>query len=206
MDGIFFYWISWIVWVSIMFFIPKTVPFRFDVLFHLLAIMVLFGYTLEFFSFTVHLSGIYLMLILCVYVRKQPLLKILELITGSFIVTLAYASFQLFSILDPIWLFLKAPYLLCIFLNYLALILFKNWKQRLFVLAVGMILGDLVYSSLLYSHSMPYETLADAWHDHAVIVLGGAALWRVIELIIRYFFSLSQARFLTKERKGNFFQ
>ena len=57
MDGILFYWISWIVWVIVMYFIPKTVPFRFDFLFHLLAVMVLAGYNLEVSLLSIHMSG-----------------------------------------------------------------------------------------------------------------------------------------------------
>lgn len=206
MDGVFFYWVSWLVWISVMFFIPNTVAYRFDFLFHLLATMILVGYTLEFSSYTVHISGIYLFLILCIYMRKLSLMKTLEVVIGSIIVALAYASFQLFSLLDPIWLILKAPYLLCILLNYLILMLFKDWKRRMSVLLVGMILGDIVYSGLLHFHSLNHVALSYAWHDHVVMVLTTNALWRVLELLSGYFFSLSQARFFSKERKENYTQ
>ncbi|MDO7488267.1 hypothetical protein ACIQYG_16705 [Peribacillus sp. NPDC096622] len=206
MDGIIFYWISWIVWVIVMYFIPKTVPFRFDFLFHLLAVMVLAGYKLEVPLVSVHLSGPYLFLILCVYIRKKSIIKMMELISGSLIITLAYASFQLFSLLDPIWLIMKPSYLLCIFLNYLILLLFKNWKHRLFVLLIGMLMGDIIYSGLLAYHSLPYVALAYAWHDNAVLVLGANILWRMLELVGQYIYSISQSRFLSKQGKENFNQ
>ena len=206
MDGVFFYWVSWLVWISVMFFIPNTVAYRFDFLFHMLVTMILVGYTLEFSSFIVHISGIYLFLVLCVYMRKLSLMKTLEVVIGSIIVALAYASFQLFSLLDPIWLILKAPYLLCILLNYLILMLFKDWKRRMSVLLIGMILGEILYSGLLYLHSLDHVALSYAWHDHVVMVLTTNALWRVLELLSGYFFSLSQARFFSKERKENYTQ
>ncbi|MFJ7745998.1 hypothetical protein [Peribacillus sp. NPDC097295] len=206
MDGIFFYWVSWIVWICVVFFIPNTVAYRFDFLFHLLATMVLVGFTLEISSFTVHISGIYLFLILCVYMRKLSFMKTLDVVIGSIIVALAYASFQLFSLLDPIWLIIKAPYLLCMLLNYLILMLFKDWKRRMSVLLLGMILGDIVYSSLLHFHSLNHEALSYEWHDHAVMVLSTNALWRVLELLSGYLFSLSQTRFLSKEGKENYTQ
>ncbi|MFU2017186.1 hypothetical protein ACM6Q7_19375 [Peribacillus butanolivorans] len=206
MDGILFYWMSWIVWVIVMYFIPKTVPFRFDFLFHLLAVMVLAGYNLEVSLLSIHMSGLYLIFILCVYIRKQSIIKIIELISGCLIITLAYASFQLFSMLDPIWLIMKPSYLLCIFLNYLILILFKNWKHRLFVLLVGLIMGDLVYSGLLVYHSLSYEALTYAWHDNTVLILCANVVWRLLELMSRYIFLSSQSRLLSKQRKGNFNQ
>ncbi|MFF2286482.1 YphA family membrane protein [Peribacillus butanolivorans] len=206
MDGILFYWMSWIVWVIVMYFIPKTVPFRFDFLFHLLAVMVLAGYNLEVSLLSIHMSGLYLIFILCVYIRKESIIKIIELISGCLIITLAYASFQLFSMLDPIWLIMKPSYLLCIFLNYLILLLFKNWKHRLFVLLVGLIMGDLVYSGLLVYHSLFYEALTYAWHDNAVLILCANIVWRLLELMSRYIISSSQSRFLSKQRKGNFNQ
>ncbi|MGE7601419.1 YphA family membrane protein [Peribacillus sp. NPDC097675] len=204
MDGVFFYWVSWLVWISIMFFIPNTVAYRFDYLFHLLATMVLVGYTLEISPLTIHLSGIYLFFILCIYMRKLSLMKTIEVVIGSLIIALAYASFQLFSLLDPIWLILKAPYLLCILLNYVILMLFKDWKRRMSVLLIGMILGDIVYTSLLQFHSFNYVALSYAWHDQAVLVLAANALWRALELLSGYF--LSQTRFLSKERKEHYTQ
>jgi hypothetical protein len=216
MDGIIFYWISWIVWVIVMYFIPKTVPFRFDFLFHLLAVMVLASYKLEAPLISMHMSGPYLFFILCVYIRKKSMIKMMELIIGSLIITLAYASFQLFSLLDPIWLIMKPSYLLCIFLNYLILLLFKNWKHRLFVLLIGMLMGDIIYSGLLAYHSLPYVALAYhslpyvalayAWHDNAVLVLGANILWRMLELVGQYIYSISQSRFLSKQGKENFNQ
>ncbi|MDQ7863358.1 hypothetical protein RCO48_27010 [Peribacillus frigoritolerans] len=58
--------------------------------------MVLAGYKLEAPLVSVHLSGPYLFFILCVYIRKKSIIKMMELISGSLIITLAYASFQLF--------------------------------------------------------------------------------------------------------------
>ncbi|WP_285766243.1 hypothetical protein [Peribacillus sp. SI8-4] len=206
MEGILFYWMSWIVWVIVMFFIQKTVPYRFDFLFHLLAVMILAGYKLEISLLSVHLSGIYLFFILCVYIREHSFLKILELISGCLIVTLAYASFQLFALLDPIWLFIKPSYLLCLFLNYLILLLFKNWKHRLLTLLIGLILGDIVYSILLVYHSLPYVALTYAWHDDAALILGANILWRMLELVGHYIYLASQSKFLSKQRKENFNQ
>ncbi|MGE7759437.1 YphA family membrane protein [Peribacillus sp. NPDC097895] len=206
MDGILFYWMSWIVWVIVMFFIPKTVPFRFDFLFHLLAVMVLAGYKLEVSLLSVQLSGLYLLFILCVYIRKLSIIKLMELICGSLIITLAYASFQLFSLLDPIWLIMKPSYLMCIFLNYLILLLFKNWKHRLFVLLIGLIMGDIIYSGLLVYHSLPYAALTYAWHDDAVLILGSNILWRILELVGQYIYLSSQSRVISKQRKENFNQ
>ncbi|PJN89992.1 YphA family membrane protein [Bacillus sp. mrc49] len=206
MDGILFYWLSWIVWVIVMFFIPKTVPYRFDFLFHLLAVMLLAGYKLEISLLSMHVSGLYLFLILCVYIRKQSIFKIMELISGCLIVTLAYASFQLFSLLDPIWLIINPSYLLCLFLNYLILLLFKNWKHRLFALLIGLIMGDIIYSVLLVYHSFPYVALAFAWHDDAALILGANVLWRMLELVGQYIYAASQSRFLSKQRKENFNQ
>jgi hypothetical protein len=95
---------------------------------------------------------------------------------------------------------------LCIFLNYLILLLFKNWKHRLFVLLIGMLLGDIIYSGLLAYHSLPYVALAYAWHDNAVLVLGANILWRMLELVGQYIYTISHSRFLSKQGKENFNQ
>ena len=202
MDGIFTYWILWMAWVCVMFFVPKAVPVRFSLLFHLLAVMVLCRYKLMIYSFSVQLSGLYLFGLMCMWLRKYSLLKTVGIILNCFLLAIAYASFQLFALLDPIWVMMKPVYLQCIFMNYLIFLLVKDWKLRLMVLMVGMIVGDLVYGGLLTYQLLPYVSLSFAWHDVTAMVIITQLLWSFVEYVSKLFYRQTQMHFLLKEKQG----
>ena len=201
MEGLFFYWIFWIAWVIVMFFVPKRVSFRFFFLFQLLAIMVFSRYILNIYSLSIQLSGLYMFFIMCILIRKYPLFKIVKVILHSFIISMAYASFQLFVLLDPIWVMMKPEYLQCLLLNYLVLLLTKEWRIRMIVLTIGMIIGDLVYGGVLTYQLLPYVSLSFSWHDAMVLVLIVQLIWSYLEFTSKWLYNLSQNKWLSKNRR-----
>lgn len=201
MDGLFFYWILWIAWVFTMFFIPKTVPVRFSLLFHFLAIMILARYKLTVFSCSMQLSGLYMYGVVCVAIRKWSLMNLLRLVINSILIALAYAIFQLFVLLDPIWVMIKPEYLLCLFMNYLVLLLVKDWKNRVSVLLLGMLQGDLLYGGLLTYQSLPYISLSFTWHDATALVLVVQLLWTFLELMSKQMYRQTQNRYFLENKE-----
>lgn len=202
MDGLFFYWVIWMAWVCIMFFVSKKVSYRFILLFHLLAVIVLSRYILTIYSFSIQLSGIYLFVIMCIMIRKYSFYKIVGVILNTFIVAMGYASFQFFVLLDPIWVMMEPSYLQCLFMNYLVLLLAKNWRMRLLVLQLGMITGDLVYGGVLTYQNLPYISLSFSWHDAITMVLIVQLLWSYLEFVTKWLYKQSQIRFFAKNRKN----
>ena len=201
MEGLFFYWICWIAWVIIMFFVPKQVSFRFFLLFQILAVMVCSRYILIIYSLSIQLSGLYMFLIMCILIRKYPLFNIMKVILNSFIISMAYASFQLFVLLDPLWVMMQPKYLQCLLLNYLVLLLTKDWRTRLIVLIIGMIIGDLLYGGVLTYQLLPYVSLSFSWHDEMVLVLIVQLIWSYLEFTSKWLIRLSQNKWLSKNRR-----
>lgn len=171
MDGLFFYWVIWMAWVCMMFFVPKSVPFRVLVLFHLLVVMVLARYIVTIDSFSMQVSGVYIFGVVCVMIRKHSIMKLSVFVCYCILMALAYASFYLFVLLDPVWVMIKPVYMLCVLMNYLAWLLMKEWKGRLVVLVTGMLLGDMLYAGLLTAQFLPYVSLSFAWHDTLALVM-----------------------------------
>jgi hypothetical protein len=202
LDGVFFYWIFWIAWVCMMFFVPKMVSIRFSLLFHLLAVMVLSRYIVSIYFFSVQLSGLYMFFVGCIMIRKYSFFKTLVVIMNCFLIAMAYASFQLFMLLDPIWVIVKPIYLQCFFLNYLVNLLVKDWRSRALVLMLGMIVGDLVYGGLLTYKALSYVSLSFAWHDAFVTVLIVQLFWALLEYISKVIYRQTQHRFLLKEKQS----
>lgn len=139
--------------------------------------------------------------IICITIRKYSLLKIVGVIVNSFLVALAYASFQLFVLLDPIWVMMEPVYLQGLFINYLVLLLSKDWKIRVLVLILGMIIGDIVYGGVLTYQSLPYVSLSFSWHDAIMLVLIIQLLWSYLEYVSKWLFRQSQKRWLSKTRR-----
>lgn len=202
MAGLFFYWIFWIAWVCTMFFVSKMVSYRFSLLFHLLAVIVFSRYIVTIYSFSIQLSGLYMFFIMCIIIRKYSLPKIIGVILNSFILAMAYASFQLFVLLDPIWVMMKPVYLQCLFMNYLVILLAKDWRMRVLFLLLGMIIGDLVYGGVLTNQMLPYVSLSFPWHDAIAMVLIVQLLWSYLEFVSKWLYKQSQNRWLTKNKRG----
>jgi hypothetical protein len=185
MDGLFFYWILWMAWIIFMFFIPKTYQFRFGIMFHLLAVMVLAAYELNIYRYVINISAIYLVIVSCFYMRNLSLWRTIECIICSFIIALGSASFQLYAMLDPVWLIIKADWMLGILINYLAVILFHDWKLRFGALLIGMIIGETIFSGILLLNSLPYKAGSYAWLDTAVLALAINLAWASLEYVSR---------------------
>src|ERR1700730_2792900 len=103
MDGLFFYWVMWMAWVFVMFFIPGKAAFRYALLFHILATIYLSFYELHIKDYSFNGASIYVLANVLFYHRHLPFLKVLYFILGSIILSLGYTSFQMFAMLDPVW-------------------------------------------------------------------------------------------------------
>lgn len=186
MDGLFFYWILWMAWVIFMFFVPNTYQHRYAILFHLLAVIFLAAYELKVYRYVMNLSSIYLFIVCSFYIRSLSLFKTIAFILSCFIISLGYASFQIFSLVDPIWVIFKAEWMLGILLNYLVIILFRDWKMRIVALLIGMIIGDSIYAALLRFNYIPYTAGSYVWMDMAVLILLLNFIWVSLEFTSRF--------------------
>ncbi|RFU65552.1 YphA family membrane protein [Peribacillus glennii] len=185
MDGNFFYWILWIVWVVFMFFVPDTYQPRYAILLHLLAVMCLAAYELQIYHYAINISFVYLFIICCFYIRNLTFVKTIGFIFGCLIISLCYATVQLFALLDPIWVVVRIEWMMGILMNYLAIILFDEWKLRIFALINGMIIGDSLYAGTLSFNNIPYSAGTYAWMDMAALILLMHVAWVFFEFASR---------------------
>lgn len=186
MDGLFFYWILWMAWVIFMFFVPNTYEHRYAILFHLLTVMFLAAYELHIYSYIMNLSSIYVFIVCSFYIRGLSLYKTIAFILSCLIISLGYASFHMFALLDPIWVIFKAEWMLGFLLNYLAIILYQDWKMRIVALLIGMIIGDSIYAALLRFNYIPYTAGSYVWLDMAVFILLLNFIWVLFEFTSRF--------------------
>ncbi|WP_419881221.1 hypothetical protein ACN6MY_16820 [Peribacillus sp. B-H-3] len=184
MEGLLFYWMAWMSWVVVMFFMPKTIKFRFVLLFHILSVISLAGYQLDVQRYSINTAAIYLFAVICASIRNKTLSNQINFICACVILALAYSSLEMFALLDPVWVIFSKTAMLAILINYAAILLIKDWKMRILSIILGLVLGDCLYAAVLYHIGMPYPAASFEWLDKAAVIIGAGLSWVLMETVI----------------------
>ncbi len=201
MEGLLFYWITWIAWVVVMFFFSKTQVLRFPLLVHLLAVMGIAGYILHIGRYSIGFAGIYLLFVVLIYHRRLSLYQFAYFMLSCLIIALGYASFQLFALLDPLWVFVNPTWLAALLLHFLTLFLYKSWKQRISSILVGMILGDGIYMITMVHNSLPYTAVSYILLDMMTISVSASLFWSGLEWLSVFAMNYMQSKFQTGQKQ-----
>jgi hypothetical protein len=138
-------------------------------------------------KFEINLSGIVL-IVYCYTALSGEKKKIISyLFICSFIVTIAYVTFHLFEIFDPVWLILKKEWMMGICLGYLAILLQKTLKGRLLIIISGTLQGEILYAYILSEYEFPYQISSFAYLDACALTVALLLGWSFVEFISAYF-------------------
>lgn len=178
-EGIYFYWISWIFWVVVTFFMSKSLKRTFFSFWILLAITLTNIYLNV--SFTeVSLAFIIILLGGFVLFTRLPY-RIFHLF-ATFTLMVGYSGFLIWESQAPVWLFMPRLILLPILLIILICILTTEFYHRLAIAIIGISCGEFLFGFLLSSYYIPHLVGEKTFFDLLVIVL---FLLFIIELINR---------------------
>ncbi|MBP3039166.1 hypothetical protein J9303_06580 [Bacillaceae bacterium Marseille-Q3522] len=201
MEGIFFYWLTWSFWIITTFFLNKRNPYRFGLSFSLLCLICLSPYTINVYGINVSCSSLFTLTITYLYVAIFQVKKVISFIVGTGILMLAYFSFLLFEIYDPIWVIFKREWLLAGLFTLLVMTLQKQLKIRVMMIIQAYIQGDILFAGLLQTYSMPYAAGSAALMDVIMITSGSllavAGLHRFIEKTGKLINSLEKGKHKT---------
>lgn len=184
MEGLYFYWLAWIGWVWTTFFMNKNNPLRLKMAVILLAVILAAPYTVDVFIFEMHLSAVAIALFIFLETRRKKTGSFLYLFLTSFIIMLAYTSFLMFELFDPIWVLFDRKIMLGAAGFYLAVLLHKERQDRILALISGFLQGDLLFSAILWKFNFPYAAASMAFMDLLFISLGLLLAWSAIESMI----------------------
>lgn len=186
MEGIIFYWFSWLGWVYITFSLRKNHPNRIKLAFALLMMIICSNRFLSIFGFHVNIA--FILLICFVYAGMIKLKKrqLLFLMISAFIVSLIYVSFQLVAMFDPIWILFKKEWMLSFVLSYVTILFYKKPGLRIYTVLSGVIQGEFLYSLILYKKYFEHEIGSLAFLDICAISLMFIVCWRIFEMIMYY--------------------
>lgn len=201
MQGFLFYWVAWIAWVVIMFFFSKKQLYRFQLLFHLLAVMAIASYIFHIGRYSFGFAGIYLLFVVLVYQRRLSVYQFAYFMLSCLIIALGFASFQLFTLLDPLWVFINPTWFAALALHFLTLFLYKSWKKRICSILVGMILGDGIYMIILVHNSLPYTAISYILLDMMTISVSASLFWSGLEWLSVFAMNYMQSKFQAGQKQ-----
>lgn len=155
-EGFSFYWLFWMFWTMSTFFMRKSAR-RWKLSMWLLVAIILSLNSVKLFHIEISMTCLFMLFTAYMMIAKEKKKVMCFIIISSFIVMLAYVSFHLFELVDPVWLMIDRKWMLSILLTYLVVILHNGFYQRMVALLCGMVHGDVVYSLVILKYSLRYE-------------------------------------------------
>lgn len=181
MEGLYFYWLGWLGWIWATFFMDKKNPLRMKMAVWLMATIIAAPFNISLFFFDINLSAFILALFLFIETRAKSTVAFLNLFTSSFIIMLAYASFLLYELYDPVWVLFDRRIMIAAGGVYLVLLLQKKTGNRNLALAAGFLQGEILYSAIMGHFRFPYQASSLAFLDVLIISMAVLHAWSAVE-------------------------
>lgn len=173
MEGFLFFWIFWIYWVLTTFFMQKQKE-RLYLSAWLLLMIALSIHSIEVHRLEISLAGLFLLVTTYYLLGRESFRRMLYGVVSSFIIMLAYATFKLMEIYDPVFVFIDRNFMLSAIIAYLAILLQSELHLRILSILVGTIHGEMLFSFILRDITFTSEMATLAFFD--VVALGSAIL------------------------------
>ncbi len=190
-EGAIFYWTCWAVWIYLTFILEKRNPYRMKLAAIVLIVLILSNFQFKVSVFEIQASGLFILVISYFFISQEKRTAIIYYFICAVIISIAYVTFHLFEIFDPIWIIFKKEWMMGIVLWYLAILLQKTLKGRLLILFAGAMQGEILYALILNKFQFPYLIGAYASLDvcslTALLLVGWSALENVGTVMQNHF-------------------
>lgn len=201
MEGLFFYWIAWITWIISTFFMKKT-KLRLEISVIMLVLLILTAHSFTIHKLTVNYGLLFLLLYGYIAIFHQSPMKLMYFYVKNLIITLLYACFYIFSVIDPVWIIFDAKWMLAIGLVYFVLILQTSLRDRIILLIMGVCHGEILYGLLLKQYHFHVTIGSKAFFDLLAISFLLIQSWYLLEVVSRHFELYMQKNFKQKSKQG----
>jgi hypothetical protein len=181
LEGLLFYWSCWAFWIYLTFILEKQNPFRVKLAAIVLIALILSNIQFMVGEFEIQASGLFILGICYLFISQEKRGGIIYFFICSFIITIAYVTFHLFEIFDPIWIVFKKEWMMGIALWYLAILLQKTLKGRLIIIFAGGMQGEILYAYILNKFQFPYLIGEFAYLDVCSLTALLLAGWSTLE-------------------------
>jgi hypothetical protein len=155
-DGLLFFWLSWLSWIIATFLIKKTSK-RFQIAIIILLAIIFSHSYLAIHTISLNLSMLLLLIIGCVILASSKKKQKIYILIISSIIMMAYVSILMLHLYDPIWFIFNIKYMIAIVCACITLFLCRDLKFAVAALLIGVNFGELIYSLVIYNiHQIIY--------------------------------------------------
>jgi hypothetical protein len=191
LEGLWFYWVGWIVWVITTFFMKKG-KMRNWLAFLVLMLLNTAHLNLNIMSQEVTIGFLLLICLSYIASARLKVKTLVYIVICTIILCLAYVSFHLFSLYDPVWVVFNPKLMVGILLTYLVIILTRDLGNRFLLFTIGACHGEVVYQIILSTYQFPYTIGSLSFFDIVAVGIVLISLWSGLEIISSYFNHLQQ--------------
>ncbi|GHH98172.1 YphA family membrane protein [Neobacillus kokaensis] len=181
MEGAVFFWFFWAVWVYVTFILEKQSPYRLKLAVIVLVVIIFSNSYFMVGRLQIAWSGLILLFFSYSFLVNEKHRIIIFHSICSLIISIAYASFHLFEIFDPIWIIFKKEWMISICMWYLAIVLQKKLKGRLIIAVSGTMQGEFLTAYILYKLQIPYTVGAFPYLDVCSLIAVLLVSWSILE-------------------------
>ncbi|WP_312098578.1 hypothetical protein [Niallia sp.] len=201
MEGLIFLFCTWFIWIITTFFMDKENQKRTEFSIYLLLAIVLSPFKWEWHDISCSILLVVILIISFFYTGRLRWKTAIYIIISSFFMMLAYTTYELMAIIDPIWKFLPDPWLKASMLFVLVLLLHKNIVCQILILLIGSINGEILLSGILRNYQMEYSVGSMTFFDFLMLgVLGFLSLSYIRKILVKW---EQHVFMLEKERQKN---
>ncbi len=186
LDGIIFYFTAWGIWILSSFLIDKKQRYRLGFSAWILLLIILSGYYFSIDAVSVSFSAILVVLTVYSLLAKYKNKKLFYFLVCQLIGVLAYVSFHLFEMFDPVWVIMDREWMLSVMMVLVSLILMRKRFERVLLLASAGIHGEVVNGIIFHSFSFPYTIGSFVYLDVLALAALILLLWNGVEYITAY--------------------
>ncbi|MFD1738569.1 hypothetical protein ACFSCX_18765 [Bacillus salitolerans] len=199
MEGIWFYWIGWIGWVITTFIVGKG-KVRTQVAILILVLLSFAHMKISILSHEISIGFLILLFVSYMMSAKLNNITLLYISICTIILGLAYVTFYLFSLFDPVWIVFNPTFMVSFILTYLVLLLTKQSLKRYIIFIIGICHGEVLYRVILSKIQFTQTIGTLLFFDIVAIGIFMISLWNGLELLSTYFNQLQQKQ--ARERLG----
>ena len=198
MEGGYFYWLSWCLWMIYTFFAPKN-RVRLLICLYILLLITLSAHDVTIYSFHMSLAYILMLMVSYSFVMKKKGISFIYFAFASASMTMLYAAFHFLLLFDPVWVFAEATWLLALVLLFTSFVLYRSFYDRFLVLTVSCCQGDFLYAFVLKQFSFPHPIGSPLFLDGWALATACLFIWKWLEQLPMYIDTRFQKR--AKEAK-----
>ncbi|WP_175639711.1 YphA family membrane protein [Metabacillus schmidteae] len=202
MEGIFFYWIMWLVWIFTTFMMDKNKK-RLTVSIFILISILLSKWYLVISTYSINMTLLFFLFLgyyLAVNLNK---LKLVSFYLTSLSLTFAYSGIMLFRIYDPVWFIFDVRFIIGFIISILAIYLGRTSIERFSLYVISLCQGECLYWIVLGQFHDVLTFGTQSFLDMLSIGCLIIFLWSAVQhLTIMMENSIGKLQKTTKEKQG----